>query len=161
MDTGGHSMLTTASHSWSVETMVRQVARGGLPRLPGLDDREPWDVVAMSRYVESAILGLPLGQIVLLGDRPLRSGVVDGRRRLSALALFVGVVPPWRHDGGPGFALTGTQIASQLEGMTFESLSRDQDLLVAFENHGGHVVRLIAADGIDLALLRERAQGAV
>lgn len=145
--------LTSASHDWTVESLVSQVARGRIVPAPALPYSTPWDEAEMVRFVESAVAGIPLGQVTVRGHKgPL--SLVDGARRVSALCLFHGVVPPWPHAGAPGFALRGATMFRAVEGCTAETLPRD--LRTALDNAAIRVVAVLPEPWADEAALRGR-----
>ena len=98
----------------AVEEFARQLDSGELIA-PNLR-RRPWSLRRASRFIESLINGLPVGDIFLFPDTETdRRVVLDGNRRLAALASFY---RGW--FGGEGFALTG--VDPEIEGKTRRTL---------------------------------------
>lgn len=98
----------------TVEEFARQLDSGELIA-PNLR-RRPWSLRRASRFIESLINGLPVGEIFLFPDTETDCRVVlDGNRRLAVLASF------YRGCfGGEGFALTG--VDPEIEGKTRRTL---------------------------------------
>lgn len=98
----------------SVEDFVRQLDSGELVA-PNLW-RRAWPPRPASRFIESLINGLPVGEIFLFPVPDTdRRVVLDGNRRLAVLASFY---RGW--FGGEGFALTG--VDPEIEGKTRRTL---------------------------------------
>lgn len=98
----------------TVEDFVRQLESGELIA-PNLR-RRPWPRRRASRFIESLINGLPVGEVFLFPDTETgRRVVLDGNRRLAVLTSFY---RGW--FGGEGFALTG--VDPEIEGKTRETL---------------------------------------
>lgn len=98
----------------TVEDFARQLDSGELIA-PNLR-RRPWPLRRASRFIESLINGLPVGEVFLFPDTETdRRVVLDGNRRLAVLAGFY---RGW--FGGEGFALTG--VDPEIEGKTRRTL---------------------------------------
>lgn len=98
----------------TVEEFARQLDCGELIA-PNLR-RRPWPLRRASRFIESLINGLPVGEVFLFPDTETgRRVVLDGNRRLAVLASFY---RGW--FGGEGFALTG--VDPEIEGKTRRTL---------------------------------------
>lgn len=111
---GAAERLERYSEHRTVEDFVRQLESGELvaPHL----QRRPWPVRRASRFIESLINDLPVGEVFLFPDTETdRRVVLDGNRRLAALASFY---RGW--FGGEGFALTG--VDPEIEGKTRRTL---------------------------------------
>lgn len=98
----------------TVEDFVRQLESRELIA-PNLR-RRPWPRRRASRFIESLINDLPVGEIFLFPDTDTdRRVVLDGNQRLAVLASFY---RGW--FGGEGFTLTG--VDPEIEGETRQTL---------------------------------------
>ena len=98
----------------TVEDFVRQLESGELVA-PNLR-RRAWPLRRASRFIESLINDLPVGEIFLFPEPETdRRVVLDGNRRLAVLASFY---RDW--FGGEGFTLTG--VDPEIEGETRRTL---------------------------------------
>ena len=139
--------------SWTVETIVSQVQRGGLLPSPGLSYRRPWSTGEMSKFIESVILDMPTGQIIACGPSRGAKVLVDGLRRVTALTLFTGGHLPdaWPYQGPSVFALSGLERCPELNGCNYKVLPDDS----VFANCGLHLAMLTPQPGLDLGVIRQ------
>ena len=145
-----HSDSTvTWSTDWTVETLIGQLMRGRFDLEPAFQRRDVWSDVKRSRFIESLLLGIPVPQIILAEQKNSRGKfiVLDGKQRLRSLQKFAGI-------DGVAMRLTGLEILTHLNGVTFEDMrneSRLDDAAAALENQ---VVRaVVLRDWQDEALL--------
>lgn len=129
-------MFMRSNASYTIGTLINMVRKGQIILAEGISYSEPWNVREMSRFMESVMIDFPLGEIILLGHpakSPLR--LVDGARRLAAMCLFSGAIPPWPYfHGSESFALTDVPWIPALEGLGFARIARTEMSL--YENTG-------------------------
>lgn len=123
------------SSDWTVETIVAQLRQGNIDINPKFQRRDAWDRGKKSRFIESAILGLPIPQLVLAerkGERG-RYIVLDGKQRLLTLLQYTG-----NSEGlNNGFGLSGLDVRTDLLRKRYHHLKTDLSLvndLNAFHN---------------------------
>ncbi|WP_115786911.1 DUF262 domain-containing protein [Arthrobacter silvisoli] len=122
----------TWSTDWTVETLVGQLQRGRFDLEPAFQRRDVWSDIKRSRFIESLLLGIPIPQIILAEQKNSRGKfiVLDGKQRLRSLQIFAGI------DSNP-MKLSGLQILTHLNGITFEDMRSNPNLDVhaaALEN---------------------------
>lgn len=102
---------------WTVGTIIDQLARGRFDLEPAFQRRDVWSAVKRSRFIESLLLGIPVPQVILAERRETRGRfiVLDGKQRLRSLQRFAGL-------DGPPMQLTGLEVLTHLNGMTYEDL---------------------------------------
>jgi len=151
--------LMTSDRTWTVETIVSQVARGRITAAPDLVYGEPWSERDMTHFMDSLLCGIPLGEAVITGPARGPFTLVDGARRIAALCLFHGVTPPWPHGGTLGFRLCNMEAAPWAEGMTAADLAASDTLGPLLGNASLRVVHVVPEHGFDAAFLRGRIHG--
>jgi hypothetical protein len=130
---------SVSATDWTIETIVQQMRKGRIDLNPKFQRRAAWTNPIKSRFIESAILGFPIPQVVL-AERQDRQGhflVIDGKQRLLALRQFYAVSGDEADDGFDPLRLTGLSILKDdLQGSTIGDLEgQPNDLFDAFENH--------------------------
>lgn len=83
-----------------------------------------WDLMQRSRLVESALLGLPIPQIVLFQRDDGVLELIDGLQRVSSLIHFVDHTLLSNKEGKnrQALVLTGCDLAKDLDGYTYDKL---------------------------------------
>jgi hypothetical protein len=111
---------------WTVGTIVDQLRRGRFDLEPAFQRRDVWSATKRSRFIESLLLGIPVPQVILAERRDSRGRfiVLDGKQRLRSLQRFAGL-------DGPPMKLTGLEVLTHLNGLTYEDLLSDD----AHEDH--------------------------
>jgi len=125
---------------WTVETILRQIARGRIDLNPMFQRREAWQDDRKSRFIESVILGFPIPQIVL-AELPARKGgyvVIDGKQRLLSLIQFAqGADDFVEIRGFRELRLRGLQVLSDLNSRYARDIQCEpewKDYWMQFEN---------------------------
>ncbi|WP_417494645.1 DUF262 domain-containing protein [Maricaulis sp.] len=130
------SQAVLYSTDWTVETIVSQLTRGNIDLNPRFQRRDAWSPRNKSRFIESAVLGLPIPQIVL-AEKPGERGkfvVLDGKQRLLTLLQYTGNSTGPRNE----FGLSGLEARTDLTRKKYSHLNAQPDLvsdLNAFLNH--------------------------
>jgi hypothetical protein len=129
---------SVSATDWTIETIVQQMRKGRIDLNPKFQRRVAWNNPTKSRFIESAILGYPIPQVVL-AERLDRQGhffVIDGKQRLLALRQFYAGAEEEADEGFEATQLTGLSILTDLHRWTIKDLeSQREDLFDAFENH--------------------------
>lgn len=121
---------------WTIETLYGQLKKGNIELNPEFQRREAWNDTKKSRFIESVLLGFPIPQIVL-AERKGKTGayiVIDGKQRLLSIRRFC--ASNTDADFRP-FALTGLNIRTELNGLTFDEVKATPSLadeVRSFEN---------------------------
>lgn len=123
-----YSQVVLHSTDWTTETIIGQLARGNIVLNPSFQRRDAWDLKKKSKFIESLILGLPIPQIVLaeIAQKRGKFIVLDGKQRLLSLMQYWGMGTGVKN----GFSLTGMEVLSNLQRVTFTLLSNKPE----FEN---------------------------
>lgn len=124
LKTSNFGAAVTWATDWTTETVFLQLSRGVIELSPGFQRRDAWRTQRKSRFIESLILGLPIPQIVL-AEKPKKGNflVIDGKQRLLTISQFCS--PSNGDDSMAGFKLEGLVAESDLNGKTYEDLSKD------------------------------------
>ncbi|MCA3719761.1 DUF262 domain-containing protein [Phenylobacterium sp.] len=135
-ETASFSEAVLYTSDWTVQTVISQLTNGNIEMNPRFQRRDAWSSAGKGRFIESAILGFPIPQIVLAEKKGFRGQfiVLDGKQRLLALLQFTGKAT------GPnnGFGLSGLEVRTDLSRKTFAQLEKDparRDDLNAFLNN--------------------------
>jgi hypothetical protein len=104
----------------SVEQLLSRIRAGTIDLLPEVRrERDGWSDLRQSRLVESLLLKIPLPPIYAVEDAAENWTVVDGMRRLAAVARFVDADAV----GQPPLALQGLEyLGDDFDGATFSAL---------------------------------------
>ncbi len=126
--------VTYSGQDFDVEGLVRRMNKDDIlvPTFGHDDDRITtagfqrsfvWTRPQMDRFIESLLLGYPIPGIFLVRQADRRYLVLDGQQRLRTLQHFYNGI-----YNGREFALSN--VAEELKGLTFKSLSEDQRRLL-------------------------------
>jgi len=121
---------------WTTETIVNQLKKGNINLKPRFQRRDAWGKKNKSKFIESLIIGLPIPQIILAENKNKKGTyiVIDGKQRLLSIRQF------FADKAGDDFEqlkLSGLEIINELQGVTIDSLRKNQDYseyLSALEN---------------------------
>jgi len=135
-ETARFSEAVLYSSDWTVETVISQLKNQNIEMNPRFQRRDAWTTRGKSRFIESALLGFPIPQIVLAEKKGVRGQfiVLDGKQRLLSLLQFTG------NAEGPknGFRLSGLEVRTDLKARKFSQLEKDperrNDLNAFFNN---------------------------
>lgn len=126
--------VTYSGQDFDVDGLVRRLARGDIlvPTFGHNDGRISsagfqrsfvWTKPQMDRFIESLLLGYPIPGIFLVRQADRRYLVLDGQQRLRTLQYFYKGI----HEDKL-FQLTN--VSPEFRGLTYESLSEQQRLLI-------------------------------
>jgi hypothetical protein len=126
--------VTYSGQDFDVEGLVRRMNKNDIlvPTFGHDDDRITtagfqrsfvWTRPQMDRFIESLLLGYPIPGIFLVRQADRRYLVLDGQQRLRTLQYFYNGM-----YNGREFALNN--VAEELKGLTYQSLSEDQRRLL-------------------------------
>lgn len=121
---------------WTTETIARQLEKGTIDLNPTFQRRDAWSNGDKSKLIESLILGLPVPPIILAESKEKKNSyiVIDGKQRLLSIRRF------FSNDDGSENAfkklrLSGLDILSELNGMTYADIEREEnDYIANLEN---------------------------
>jgi len=102
---------------YSIFQIIRKIRLNELDLQPEFQRRVVWDKTRQSRLIESILMNIPLPAFYLDAMTINKWQVVDGLQRLSTLANFC-----WHNT----LQLQNLEFYKELEGLTFEELSREQ-----------------------------------
>lgn len=106
---------------FSVFEYCRKIKKGHINMNPDFQRNLVWSKTQKSRFIESALMNLPLPPIYLKKESDTKFIVVDGLQRSAALSDFI----------ENKFALYGLERLSSLNGCTFDKLDSVEDGLSA------------------------------
>ncbi|GAA4465498.1 DUF262 domain-containing protein [Nemorincola caseinilytica] len=106
---------------WTTETIISQLKKGNIELSPNFQRRDAWGTDRKSRFIESAILGLPIPPLILAERKDKRGSyiVIDGKQRLLSIRQFC--VTDENDDFSP-LKLTGLKILDDLNGKKYTDL---------------------------------------
>ena len=116
--------LIISPSDWTVETLHSQIGKQ-IDLDPAFQRRNVWSTAAKSSFIESLFLGIPIPQILLSSRPNLKSSflVLDGKQRLLTIKEFIdGKLP-----NGRDFKLKGLRVLKELEGKTWDAISKDSE----------------------------------
>lgn len=121
---------------WTTETIISQLKKGNIELSPNFQRRDAWGADRKSRFIESAILGLPIPQIILAERKDKRGAyiVIDGKQRLLSIRQFCVTEV---NDVFDPLKLTGLKVLNDLNNKTYLDISSRLDFsryISAFEN---------------------------
>lgn len=125
------------STDWTIETIVNQIHKGNIDLNPDFQRRDAWRIQKKSEFIESAILQLPIPQIILAEVKSQRGKflVIDGKQRLLTLAQFVGTDEKYRNDRFTKFSkLSILRDLSSVNFHEFQSNPKYHEYKTEFEN---------------------------
>lgn len=129
------------STDWTVGTILDQIDHGNIDLNPQFQRRTVWTVQRMSRYIESLIIGLPVPQLVFAAEKSARGKfiVLDGKQRLTSLERF------FKSDSSDApMRLRGLTLRPDLEGVTFDDLGHDPDLIESYRSLMNATIRTVS-----------------
>jgi hypothetical protein len=130
--------VTLTSNEWTIRTIAEQIGAENITINPVLKRRHNWGKAYKSKYIESLLLGFPVGQIVIAdAGGKFDHTVVDGNQRLLAIAEFYGF--GLRTE----FALVDLEYRSDLVGLTRSAIELDPDLSQATTDLDRQVIRVV------------------
>lgn len=101
-----------------VATVIRRISDGTISFEGGSRN---WNFCKMSRFIESIICGIPLGQVMLL-SKPKELLVADGKERLQAIYDFT------NND----FRIEGASIQPWLNGLFWKDMLRGSQRTIEY-----------------------------
>lgn len=114
---------------WTIETILRQLEKGNINLNPGFQRRDAWRSQGKSEFIESAILQLPIPQIILAESREKEKRgtfiVIDGKQRLLTLAQFASGLSEYKNDNFQRFG--NLSILKSLNGISFEKFHSEKE----------------------------------
>ncbi|MGO1120942.1 DUF262 domain-containing protein [Rhodovibrionaceae bacterium A322] len=124
------------STDWTAETVISQLNRGNIDLDPNFQRRSAWTDKKQSLFIESAILGLPIPQLILAEDRNRKGSfiVIDGKQRLLAIRRFASTKSESKFRP---LKLRGLGERAELNGKSYVDLLESEDCsedLAAFQN---------------------------
>lgn len=111
--------LVTQPYDMSVQTVVEQVKNGDIFLEPSYQREYRWPKDKASRFIESLLLNIPIPNIFLAEEEDVTYTVIDGRQRLNTIKNFI--LPDSEKER---IVLQGLQVRSDLNGKTFDELSK-------------------------------------
>ncbi|MEM8751009.1 MAG: DUF262 domain-containing protein [Pseudomonadota bacterium] len=118
------SSLLISPTDWTIETLYRQIG-SQINLSPEFQRRNVWSPKAKISFIESLFLGIPIPQILLSasGGSSKSFLVLDGKQRLLTIQEFI----DGKFPSGQKFRLKNLRVLSDLEGLTWEEIGKNED----------------------------------
>lgn len=136
LDKDNFSEAVLWATDWTTETIISQLKKGNIELSPNFQRRDAWGADRKSRFIESAILGLPIPQIILAERKDKRGSyiVIDGKQRLLSIRQFCVLDDD---DVFQPLKLKSLKILDDLNGKKYSDITSQMDFFryqSAFEN---------------------------
>ncbi len=139
--------IVIQSTDWTCQTLIDQIEAGNIDLNPQFQRRSIWKPQRQSLFIESAIVGVPIPQIILAEASRKNRGqfiVIDGKQRLLALHKFGGTKDlPGSNDKAGSLKLTSIPILSTLNGRTFSEIEENPETKHYITNFANQTIRTI------------------
>ena len=107
----------------SLDTLIKRMREGEIDLSPVFQRAEVWKLKAKSRLIESLLIRIPLPAFYMDATKDDKWVVIDGLQRLSTLRDFI-LEADLLPAGSEKLRLSNLEFLKELEGKTFEELSR-------------------------------------
>lgn len=113
--------LNITEDKYSVYEYLRKISRNQIDLAPDFQRKLVWSIEQKSRFIESALLQIPIPPFYMKKMSDSRMVIIDGLQRTFALREFI----------NNEFALTGLNALSDLNGKTFSDLEKEDGGMAA------------------------------
>jgi len=123
-------LVSFDSYDMTVKQIFDMFADGSIFVPPEYQRQFVWDETRESNLVESIFLGIPVPSLFMATNADSTWEIVDGVQRLSTIAHFMGGAETAERVGRKGvLKIKGLEKISELDGLSYESLSKSMQLL--------------------------------
>lgn len=113
--------FTTMGGDIQIRQLVQQITEGDI-EIPNIQRKYVWPISVASRFIESALLDLPLPSIFLCKQNNGKYLIIDGLQRLTTLKLFLNM----ENHNGKMFKISNSKdIYKDWRGKSFNELTLD------------------------------------
>lgn len=113
--------LNISEDKFSVYEYLRKISRNQIDLVPDFQRKLVWSVEQKSRFIESALLQIPIPPFYMKKMSDTRMVIIDGLQRTFALREFI----------NNKFPLTGLNALADLNGKTFSDLEKEDGGMAA------------------------------
>ncbi len=113
---GEHKRVLSSAIDYTLKDLAEQATSGELDLQSAYQRRHRWNIQRKSRLIESLLMSVPIPPIFLSEEEDGTYAVIDGKQRITAIADFL----------ERGLSLKGLTSYTDLNGTTFDQLSRDE-----------------------------------
>lgn len=123
-------LVSFDSYDMTVKQIFDMFADGSIFVPPEYQRQFVWDEIRESNLIESIFLGIPVPSLFMATNADSTWEIVDGVQRLSTIAHFMGGAETAGRVGRKDvLKIKGLEKISELDGLSYESLSKSMQLL--------------------------------